>query len=118
EEYNDEFNIEEEEKIADEESMNAEEDDDKSGCEQEEEDAYVTLTPVLDTQKSGGPTQSSSVSSDFTSKLLNLDNSSPADTEIASLMDTIAQQAKAISKITSSFTTIGPPPPSFFNLLQ
>nr|GEZ47874.1 hypothetical protein [Tanacetum cinerariifolium] len=34
-----------------------------SRFEQEEEDAHVTLTPVLDTQNTGGPTQSSSVSS-------------------------------------------------------
>ncbi|GJV94891.1 hypothetical protein Tco_1546468 [Tanacetum coccineum] len=65
----------------------------QSGFEQEEEDVHVTLTHVLDTQKSGGPTQSSYVSSDFTIKLLNLDNPSPADIEIASLMDTTAQNA-------------------------
>ncbi|GKC06612.1 hypothetical protein Tco_0998222 [Tanacetum coccineum] len=85
---------------------------------QEEEDAHVTLTPVLDTQKSGGPTQSYYVSSDFTSKLLNLDNPSPADNEIASLMDTTAQHVTAIPKITSSFTTTNPPPPLFFNPLS
>ncbi|GJT80878.1 retrovirus-related pol polyprotein from transposon TNT 1-94 [Tanacetum coccineum] len=108
---------EEEEKIDDEETMD-EEEDDESGFKQEEEDAHVTLTPVLDTQKSGGPTQSYYVSSDFTSKLLNLDNPSPADNEIASLMDTTAQHATAIPKITSSFTTTNPPPPLFFNPLS
>ncbi|GKD86906.1 hypothetical protein Tco_1358060, partial [Tanacetum coccineum] len=51
----------------------------ESGFEQVEEDAYVTLTPVLDTQKTNEPVQSSSVSSNFTSKLLNLENSSLAD---------------------------------------
>ncbi|GKB32703.1 hypothetical protein Tco_0872104 [Tanacetum coccineum] len=90
----------------------------ESGFEQVEEDVHVTLTPVIDTQKTGGPTQISSVSSNFTSKLLNLDNPSPADNEIASLMDTIAQHATAIPKITSSFTTTVPPPPPFFNPLQ
>nr|GEY32684.1 hypothetical protein [Tanacetum cinerariifolium] len=54
EEYDDEFNIEEDEK------MDEEEDDEvtkelykdvNSGFEQEEEDAHVALTPVLDTQK-------------------------------------------------------------------
>nr|GEW62127.1 hypothetical protein [Tanacetum cinerariifolium] len=45
EEYDDEFNL---------------------GFKQEEEDSHVTLTPVLDTQKTGGLTQSSSISSDFT----------------------------------------------------
>ncbi|GKE85511.1 hypothetical protein Tco_1559253, partial [Tanacetum coccineum] len=42
----------------------------ESGFEQVKEGAHVTLTPVLDTHKTGGPTQSSYVSSDFTSKLL------------------------------------------------
>ncbi|GKA39614.1 hypothetical protein Tco_0732165 [Tanacetum coccineum] len=90
----------------------------QSGFEQEEEDAHVTLTPVLDTQKTGGPTQSSSVSSNFTSKLLNLNNLSPADNKIASLRDTTTQYATAITKITSSFTTTVPPPPFFFNPLR
>nr|GEW09882.1 hypothetical protein [Tanacetum cinerariifolium] len=61
------------------------------GFKQEEEDAHVT--PVSDTQKTGGLTQSSSVSFNFTSKLLNLNNPCPADNEIASLMDTIAHHA-------------------------
>ncbi|GKG42982.1 hypothetical protein Tco_0479666, partial [Tanacetum coccineum] len=60
----------------------------ESGFEQVEEDAHVTLTPVLDTQKADKPVQSSSISSDFTSKLLNLENPSPTDNEIASLMET------------------------------
>ncbi|GKB75488.1 hypothetical protein Tco_0942383 [Tanacetum coccineum] len=90
----------------------------ESGFEQVEEDAHVTLTPVIDTQKTGDPTQSSSVSSDFTSKLLNLDNPSLADNEIASLMDTTAQHATVIPKITSSFTTTVPPPPPFLHPLQ
>ncbi|GJT97583.1 retrovirus-related pol polyprotein from transposon TNT 1-94 [Tanacetum coccineum] len=91
EEYDDEFNVEE-------------------GFEQEEEDAHMTLTPVLDTQKTGGPTQRSSVSFDFTSKLLNHDNPSPTDTMIASLMDTIVYH-----EITSA--TTAPSPPPFFNPL-
>nr|GEU43030.1 hypothetical protein [Tanacetum cinerariifolium] len=90
----------------------------QSGFEQEEEDAHVTLTPVFDTQKTGGPTQSSSVSSDFTSKLLNLDNLSPTDNEIASLMDTTSHHTTTILEITSSFTTSTPPPPLLFNPLS
>ncbi|GJR19503.1 hypothetical protein Tco_0968030 [Tanacetum coccineum] len=86
---------------------------DLQGFAQEEEDAYVTLTPILDTQKSGGPTQSSSVSSDFTSKLLNLDNPSLADNEIASLMVTIAHHATVIPEITSKTTTSFPALPDF-----
>ncbi|GKB38699.1 hypothetical protein Tco_0883641 [Tanacetum coccineum] len=59
-----------------------------SGFHQEEEDAHVTLTVVHNTQKIASTKQSSSVSSEFTSKLLNLDNPSPNGIEIASLMDT------------------------------
>nr|GEV13400.1 hypothetical protein [Tanacetum cinerariifolium] len=55
---------------------------------QEEEDAHMSLTTDHDTQKTEGPLQSSSVSSDFRSKLLNLENVSLTDYEIASLMDT------------------------------
>ncbi|GKB17354.1 hypothetical protein Tco_0851277, partial [Tanacetum coccineum] len=90
----------------------------ESGFGQVEEDAHVTLTPIIDTQKTRDPTQSSSVSSDFTCKLLNLDNPSLIDNEIASLMDTIAQHAIVIPKITTSFTTTVPPPPSFLYPLQ
>ncbi|GKG09380.1 hypothetical protein Tco_0338126, partial [Tanacetum coccineum] len=126
EEYDDEFNIKEEKKINDEEEDNevtkelyddvnvnlGNKDTDmtiadqgasdqqnvsqESGFKQVEEDAHMTPTPVIDTQKTGDQTQSSSVLSDFTSKLLNLDNPSPADNEIASLMVTIAQHATTI----------------------
>ncbi|GJW92115.1 hypothetical protein Tco_0169668 [Tanacetum coccineum] len=89
----------------------------ESWFEQVEKDAHVTLTPVLDTQKADEPLQSSSVSSDFTSKLLNLENSSPADNEIASLMETSARHAMTVPEITSGFTTTIPPPPLFFNPL-
>ncbi|GJS44004.1 hypothetical protein Tco_0569047 [Tanacetum coccineum] len=89
----------------------------ESGFEQVEEDAYVTLTPVLDTQKADEPVQSSSVSSDFTSKLLNLENPSRADNEITSLMETSARHATTIFEITSGFTTTIPPLPLFFNPL-
>nr|GEW91504.1 hypothetical protein [Tanacetum cinerariifolium] len=90
----------------------------QSGFKQEEEDAHVIPTPILDTHKTRGPTQSSSVSSDFTSKVLNLDNSSPAKNEIASLMDTISHHAIVIPKIASSFTITTPPPLPFFNPLS
>ncbi|GKD99953.1 hypothetical protein Tco_1387937 [Tanacetum coccineum] len=89
----------------------------ESGFEQVEEDAHVKLTPVLDTQKADEPVQSSYVSSNFTRKLLNLENPSPADNEIASLLDTTARHATIVPEITSSFTTAIPPPPSFFNPL-
>ncbi|GKA00161.1 hypothetical protein Tco_0672711 [Tanacetum coccineum] len=89
----------------------------ESGFEQVEEDGHVTITPVFDTQKADEPVQSSSVSSDFTSKLLNLENPSPADNEIASLMETSTRHATGVPEITSSFTTTIPPPPLFFNPL-
>nr|GEY67562.1 retrovirus-related Pol polyprotein from transposon TNT 1-94 [Tanacetum cinerariifolium] len=121
------YELTDDEKIHDEENIDEEEEDEvtkelyddvNSGFKQEEEDAHVTLSPVLDTQKTRGPTQSSSVSFDFTRKLLNLDNPSPADNEIASLMDTTAYHATTVPKITSSLTTPTPPPPLLFNPLQ
>nr|GEU58236.1 hypothetical protein [Tanacetum cinerariifolium] len=130
EEYDDEFNVEEGEKMDEEEDdevtkelykyvnvnlgnkdanmTNADQSgadqqnaSQQSGFKQEEKDTHVTLTPILDTQKTGGPTQSSSVSSDFTSKLLNLDNPSPTNTTIASLMDTTIHH-----EITSTTTQV------------
>ncbi|GJY38269.1 hypothetical protein Tco_0424633 [Tanacetum coccineum] len=96
-----------------------------------EEDAHVTLTAVHDTQKTEGPMQSSSISSDFTNKLLNFENASPTDNEIASLMDTHVRHEEpssqtsslftvpitVIPEITSTFTTTIPPPHLFFNPL-
>nr|GEZ92366.1 hypothetical protein [Tanacetum cinerariifolium] len=90
----------------------------ESEFEQEEEDAYVTLTLVSDAKKADEPVQSSSVSFDFTSKFLNLKNPSPADNEIASLMETSAPHATVIPELTSSFTTTTLPLPSFFNPLS
>nr|GEW04612.1 reverse transcriptase domain-containing protein [Tanacetum cinerariifolium] len=87
----------------------------ESEFKQEEEDAHVTLNPISDTQKADKPVQSSSASSDFTSKFLNLKNPSLADNEIVSLMETSAPHATAIPEITSGFTTTTPPLPSFFN---
>ncbi|GJZ07259.1 hypothetical protein Tco_0541052 [Tanacetum coccineum] len=75
----------------------------------------------------------SSVSSNFTDKLLNFENAFPTGNEIASLMDTTVRHEEpsghtsshyivpvtVITKITSAFTTtIPPPPPSFNPLLQ
>nr|GEW08916.1 integrase, catalytic region, zinc finger, CCHC-type, peptidase aspartic, catalytic [Tanacetum cinerariifolium] len=72
----------------------------------------------IDSDKTRGPTQSSSVSFDFTRKLLNLDNPSPADNEISSLMDIIAYHATTILEITSSFTIPTLLPPLLFNPQQ
>ncbi|GJY90678.1 hypothetical protein Tco_0505874 [Tanacetum coccineum] len=89
----------------------------ESGFEQVEEDAHVTLTSVLDTQKADEHVQSSFVSCDFTSKILNLKNPSLADNEITSLMETSARHAMAVPEITSVFTSNIPPSPLFFDPL-
>ncbi|GJW87014.1 hypothetical protein Tco_0162354 [Tanacetum coccineum] len=81
----------------------------ESGFEKIEEDDHVTLTSVLETQKTDEPVLSSSVSSDFTSKLLNLENPSLADNEIASLMVTTTRHATTIPKITSSVLDFATP---------
>nr|GFC70449.1 hypothetical protein [Tanacetum cinerariifolium] len=117
--FSTEYYEEEEEKIDDEETIDEEEDDEvtKELFKQVEEDAHVTLTLVLDTHKDDEPVQSYSISSDFTSKLLNIENPSPADNEIALLMETSALHATIVLEITSVFTITIPPPPPFFNPL-
>ncbi|GKA25988.1 hypothetical protein Tco_0712097, partial [Tanacetum coccineum] len=100
----------EEKKINDEEMIDEEEDDEvtkemynDSGFEQVEEDAHVSLTLVLDTQKTDELVQSSSVSSDFTSKLLNLENPSLAENEIVSLMDTTIRHEEPRSQTSTLY---------------
>ncbi|GKD00836.1 hypothetical protein Tco_1171110, partial [Tanacetum coccineum] len=120
---------EEEEEYVDE-FTNKEDDVDNTKEENEEE---LDDAEELYKDKTESLMQSSSVSSDFTEKLLNFENVSPVDNEIASLMDTIVHHEEpsgqtsslytipvtAIPKITSAFTTtIPPPPPSFNPLLQ
>nr|GEX92537.1 hypothetical protein [Tanacetum cinerariifolium] len=61
--------------------------------------------------KADEPVQSSSISFEFTSKFLNLENPSLADNEIASLMETSTHHATAILEITFGFSTNTPPPP-------
>ncbi|GKC48208.1 hypothetical protein Tco_1065930, partial [Tanacetum coccineum] len=90
----------------------------QSGFEQVEENAHVTITLVHDTQNADEPIQSSFVSFDFTSKLLNLENPSPIDNEIGSLMETSDRHAAVIPENIFVFTTTIPPPPLFFNPLQ
>ncbi|GKE34706.1 retrovirus-related pol polyprotein from transposon TNT 1-94 [Tanacetum coccineum] len=88
--------------------------------EQEEEDAHVTLTAVHDTQKTEGPMHNSSVSSDFTEKLVNFEKVSTADKEIASLMDTTVRHEEPSGQTSTLFTvpiTTIPPPPHFFKTL-
>ncbi|GKC30698.1 hypothetical protein Tco_1037992 [Tanacetum coccineum] len=97
---------EEEERFDDEEMMNDDEDDEVT--KELYEDVNVNLgyedTEMTNADqgaskqqnKADEPIQSSSVSSNFTSKLLNLDNPSPSDIEIASLMETSARHATTI----------------------
>nr|GEZ70030.1 hypothetical protein [Tanacetum cinerariifolium] len=92
-----EYELTDDEKIHDKENI-----DDEDRMDDEEED-----------EKTDEPVLNSSVSSNFTSKLLNLENPSPADNEITSLMDTTAHHATSVPKITSSFTTTIPPPRLF-----
>ncbi|GKA21119.1 hypothetical protein Tco_0701108 [Tanacetum coccineum] len=126
EEYNDEFYEEkEDEHIDDEENIDHEEYDEV--IKELYDDVNVNVgnddTKMTDADKGSSkqqnkadePVQSSLVSSDFTSKLLNFENPSPANNEIASLLETSAHHATVIPEITSGFTTTTPPPPSFFN---
>ncbi|GJT24540.1 hypothetical protein Tco_0894477 [Tanacetum coccineum] len=108
---------EEEEKTDDEETMDEEEDDEVTKELYDDVNMNLGNEDTDMTNKADEPIQSSSVSFDFTSKLLNLENPSPDDNEIASLMETSAHHAMAVPKITSGFTKTIPPPPSFFNPL-
>ncbi|GJR31613.1 hypothetical protein Tco_1107845 [Tanacetum coccineum] len=87
-----------------------------SSFEQVEEDFHVIVTPVLDAQKTDDPVQSSFVSFDFTSELLNLDNTPPHLDDTSSQTSSLfTVQVTAIPEITSATTV--PPPPSSFNPL-
>nr|GEU72832.1 hypothetical protein [Tanacetum cinerariifolium] len=101
----------------------------ESGFAQEKEDAHVTLTTVHD--QTEGPLQSSSILSDFTSKLLNLDDPFP---DINSLMKSltipppvnpsshptkIPQQQTPDSTTTTTYPTMTLPEiPNFASLFQ
>nr|GEV72234.1 reverse transcriptase domain-containing protein [Tanacetum cinerariifolium] len=105
-----------EEKLDDEETLDDKEDDEV--FKELYEDVNVNLEKVdADMTDANELVQSSSVSSDFTSKFLNLKNPSLADNKIASLMETSAPHATAIPELTFSFTTATLPLPLFFNPL-
>ncbi|GJS85030.1 hypothetical protein Tco_0751571 [Tanacetum coccineum] len=107
---------EEEEKIDDEEMMDDEEDDevtkemyDDVNVNLGNEDTDMTNADQgsSDQQnKADEPLQSSSVSSDFTSKLLNLKNPSPADNEISLLMENSDRNATVYAQALSSIPAI------------
>nr|GEU42702.1 hypothetical protein [Tanacetum cinerariifolium] len=60
-----------------------------SSYEYVEKDAHVTLTTVHDPQKTEGQQQNSCISSEFTSKMLILENVSATDYTITSIIDTL-----------------------------
>ncbi|GKC35830.1 hypothetical protein Tco_1048214 [Tanacetum coccineum] len=72
--------------------------------EEEKIDDKKKWTKKKTMRRTDEPVQSSSVSSDFTSKLLNLENPSLADNEIASLMDTTARHEEPRSQTSSLYT--------------
>ncbi|GJZ33120.1 hypothetical protein Tco_0578556, partial [Tanacetum coccineum] len=100
------YEFTDDENLDDEETMDDEEDDkvtkelyDDVNVNLGNEDTDMTNVDqgALEQQnKTRDPTQSSYVSFDFTIKLLNLKNPSPADNEIASLMETLARHAMVI----------------------
>ncbi|GJX82028.1 hypothetical protein Tco_0331509 [Tanacetum coccineum] len=89
-------------------------DDDNNGNDDDDDDNNDDKQEGDDTNNDNEETDS-----DRTDKLLNLENPSPADNEIASLMETLARHAMEVPKNISCFTTTILPPPLFFNpLLQ
>nr|GEW31043.1 hypothetical protein [Tanacetum cinerariifolium] len=73
--------------------------------EQVKDDAHVTLTAAHVTRKTEGPMQSFSVSSDFFSQFLNLDNVPPVDNEVVSMMNVKVRHEEPSTQ-TPSFLTI------------
>nr|GEV55549.1 retrovirus-related Pol polyprotein from transposon TNT 1-94 [Tanacetum cinerariifolium] len=121
-----EFYEEEEENIDDEETMYYEEEDEVT--KELYEDVNVTLgnedTKMTNVDQGAADQQNVSQQPGFEqveedAHLLNLENPSPADYEIASLMDISARHATVVPENTSDFTTTIRPPPLLFNpLLQ
>ncbi|GJT47780.1 hypothetical protein Tco_0973937 [Tanacetum coccineum] len=119
-----EYYEEEEQKIDDEKPMDEEEEDNK--VTKELYDNLNVNSGNKDTKKTNadqGASEQQNVSQDSgfeqveeDTHLLNLENPSPADNKIASLMETLARHATAIPENTSGFTTTIPPPPSVTNL--
>ncbi|GKD56030.1 hypothetical protein Tco_1289417 [Tanacetum coccineum] len=116
------YELIDEEKLNDEETMDEEEDDEV--IKELYDDVNVNLgngdTEMTDVDKGALEQQNVSQESGFKkveedAHLLNLENPSPADNEIASLIETSACHATTIPEIIFGFTTTSPPPPSFFN---
>ncbi|GJY50635.1 hypothetical protein Tco_0441482 [Tanacetum coccineum] len=107
---NDDDNQEEEENIDDEEIMDDEEDDEVT--KELYKDVNLNLgnedTEMTNADQGGSEQQNVSQES---GRLIN--HPSPADNEIALLMETSARHATSVPVITSGFTTTIPPPPPF-----
>ncbi|GJW73332.1 hypothetical protein Tco_0132702 [Tanacetum coccineum] len=120
------YEEEEEEKLDDKETMNDDEDDEVT--KELYEDVNVNLgnedTEMTNADQGASEQQNVSQESGFEqveedAHLLNLENPSPTNNEIDSLMETSALHATAVTEFTSGFTTTIHPPPLFFNpLLQ
>ncbi|GKB82659.1 hypothetical protein Tco_0949554, partial [Tanacetum coccineum] len=114
---------EEEEEYIDE-FTNKEDDADNANEENEEDDdAERSKSIKCLSRKTEGPMQSSSISSDFTEKLLNFENVSPSNNEIASLMDTTICHEEPIATptptpTTSEATTSFPTIPNFSSVFK
>ncbi|GJX25107.1 retrovirus-related pol polyprotein from transposon TNT 1-94 [Tanacetum coccineum] len=113
----------EEEKIDDEETMYDDEDDEVT--KEFYEDVNMNLgnedTEMTNADQGASKQQNVSQESGFEqveedAHLLNLENPSLADNEIASLMETSARHATTVPEITSVFATTIPPPPPVTNL--
>ncbi|GJT47781.1 hypothetical protein Tco_0973938, partial [Tanacetum coccineum] len=106
-----EFYKEEEENIDDEETMYDEEDYEVT--KELYEDVNLNLgnedTEMTNADQGATDQQNVSQQSGF-EQLLNLENPSPADNEIASLLETSARHVTAVLENTSDFTTTTPPP--------
>nr|GEY16445.1 hypothetical protein [Tanacetum cinerariifolium] len=74
---------------------------DNEFTDEEKLDDKETMDDEEDDEKADKPIQISYVSSNFTSKFLNLENPSPSDNEIASLMKTLAPYAIVILELIS-----------------
>ncbi|GJZ41738.1 hypothetical protein Tco_0588624 [Tanacetum coccineum] len=101
---------EEEERFDDEETMNDDEDDEVT--KEFYEDVNVNLEYEGTEMTNAWSLRTTKCFSRI--KLLNLENPSPADNKIASLMETSAHHVMAVPENTSGFI---PPPPPFFNPL-
>ncbi|GKA30642.1 hypothetical protein Tco_0716947, partial [Tanacetum coccineum] len=116
------YELTDDEKLDDEETMDDEEDDEV--IKELSDDVNVNFrnddTEMTDANQGASKQQNISQESEVEQEeedahLLNLENPSPANNEITSLLETSAHHATTIPEITFGFTTTTPPPTPFFN---